>query len=418
MRVFKFGGASVKNADAVRNVGALIEQYRDQPLIIVISAMGKTTNLLEAILEAYRFDKANKSDLLEEMKNFHFDLLSELLEEWKTYFYEIDNLFVDLECQLDSLDIAENYNFAYDQIVSFGELISTKIVSTYLNHAGTQNRWIDARNFIITTNQYRRGRVNWQKTGKLISRRLKPLTEKQITITQGFIARSEENQTSTLGREGSDYSAAILAYCLDAESVTIWKDVPGIMNADPKRMQNATLLPQLNYKQSIELAYYGASVIHPKTLQPLEQKGIPLYVKSFVNPKEQGTVVNSDPQDKLNVPCYIFKEKQALVSLSTKDFSFVVEDNLSSIFNVLSDFNIQLNLMQNSAISFSLLVNDHSELDQFEELMKSEYKVTIKHDVKLVTIFNFDEDSFKALNVDGELVMEQRSDNVWQRAFM
>jgi aspartate kinase len=416
MRIFKFGGASVKDAEAIQNVGKLIQANGDQPLVVVISAMGKTTNRLEELLQAQLDGGSNTKDILEDLKKFHFDILAELMDDWKRYFYEIDNLFVELECLLESLEVTDNYHFAYDQVVCFGEIISTKIISTYLNYAGIHNRWIDVRNFIITTNDYRKGRVNWDKTEQLIANRLKPLALKQVTITQGFIARSEENQTSTLGREGSDYTGAILSYCLNAESLTIWKDVPGVMNADPKRFSDAILIPQLNYRKSIELAYYGASVIHPKTLQPLEHKSIPLYVKSFKNPEAEGTCINNDQSVSLNHPCYIVKDRQVLLSLSTKDFSFIVEEHLGRIFRTLASHNIQINAMQNSALSFSVLINESRELDHLINQLNQEFDVDVSKELELLTVFNHG-----GLPLPKEYqktsLLEQRTETVWQQAF-
>ena len=292
MRVFKFGGASVKNSGAVRNVAKVLKMHSGEPTLVVISAMGKTTNMLESLVAAFCSSSKKTKSIFNEIKSFHQDIINELIEEEHDY-YEVDNLFIELECIIDQpaeQDIS--YDKFYDRIVPFGELISTKIVSIYLSKIDYPCRWVDARNFVITNNKHRSAKVKWNVSNPLIANNLKPLLERQSIITQGFIGKNELLETTTLGREGSDYSAAIFAFALDADSVTIWKDVDGVMNADPKRFDKTSLLRQLSYNEAIELAYYGASVIHPKTIQPLKSKGIPLYVKSFLNPE-------TDPAQKL-----------------------------------------------------------------------------------------------------------------------
>ncbi|MFT7591594.1 MAG: aspartate kinase, partial [bacterium] len=344
MLVFKFGGASVKDAKSVRNVANILARYQKEQILVVVSAMGKTTNLMESLVSAY-MNKRDFSSILEEVKSFHRTIITELIGANSQQFYEVENLFIELECALDTDMLPSGYDFVYDQLVPYGELISTRIISHFLNENNITNRWLDARNFVVTSSHHRRGRVDWETTQNLISKRAKKLIEKQLTITQGFIGRTSENTSSTLGREGSDYSAAIFAYCLDAESVTIWKDVPGVMNADPKRLKNTSLLPDISFKEAIELAYYGASVIHPKTIQPLLKKAIPLYVRSFLDEHAPGTIVQDHGlQNVVDVPCYIVKDNQVMISLSSKDFAFIVEDNLSHIFSALASSGTQINL--------------------------------------------------------------------------
>lgn len=290
MRVFKFGGASVKDSEAVKNVASVLQDYGQGPLLVVISAMGKITNKLEELVDAYYFSKDSKKKIFAEIKSFHQQITDSLIKDENDY-YEVDNLLIELECIIEKRrDESSTYDMEYDKIVPFGELISTKIVSTYLNKFGVKNRWIDARNFVITSSKHRSSSVLWEESVPLIQNSLKPLAERQPIITQGFIGRDINHKNTTLGREGSDYSAAIFAFGLDAESVTIWKDVEGIMNADPKQFAEAQLIPKVSYNEAIELAYYGASVIHPKTIQPLKNKAIPLFVKSFVDPSLPGTV--------------------------------------------------------------------------------------------------------------------------------
>ncbi|MDC0106004.1 aspartate kinase, partial [Bacteroidia bacterium] len=391
MRVFKFGGASVKSADAVKNVSKVLNAHGDGPLVVVISAMGKITNKMEQLVDAYFHNDNTKKQLFDEVKAFHCEITDELLIDEYDY-YEVDNLLIELECIIEKKrDESSPYDTEYDRIVPFGELLSTKIVSTYLNKIGYKNRWIDARNFVITTNKNRAANVLWEESVPLINGSLKPLVEKQTIITQGFIGRGLNHKNTTLGREGSDYTAAIFAYALDAESVTIWKDVEGIMNADPRKFENAVLIPKLSYNEAIELAYYGASVIHPKTIQPLKNKKIPLYVKSFLDMNTPGTeVVENDSRTLNETQCYIVKENQSLITIASKDFSFIVEDNLEIIFNAINIAGIQLNLMQNSAISFMACFNeDAKKAEHLTALLKERFEVGMKSYNTLLTIFNY-----------------------------
>lgn len=416
MRVFKFGGASVKDADAVRNVAGVLERFRDEKLLIIVSAMGKTTNALELLAEAYyKQDTETIWAHYRKVKDFHDAIISDLLEDKKYNVYdEIDNQFVELESLLEQKPDG-SFDFIYDQIVSFGEIISTRIVSSYLKENGFSNRWIDARNFIFTTGPHRGANVMWKDTEEIITKRLRPIVEKQIVITQGFIGKAPTAFTATLGREGSDYTAAIMAYCLGADSVTIWKDVAGVMNADPKRMPDAIKIDELSYNVAIELAYYGATVIHPKTIQPLKSKGIPLYVKSFLNPDAAGTVVSNEAHDETQLPFYIFKSNQALVKISTRDFSFIVEDNLKNIFSVLTDCGITVNLMQNSAISFSICVNnDEVKLTALKNALEGHYNVEISADAELATIRNYNPQAIETVLKNKNLLLEQKTEKVLQ----
>ncbi len=417
MQVFKFGGASVKDADAVRNVGNILKMHDGQSILVVISAMGKTTNNLEELATSYVAQDGRTKEIFNDVKKFHDRITNELIGNSMDHFYEVDNLFVELECLLDTPPSEGEYDFYYDQIVAFGELISTRITSHYLNTVGISARWLDSRNFIMTSDDHRRGKVDWEITTDLISKRVKLLASRQIVVTQGFIGRSKNLGTVTLGREGSDYSAAIFAYGLDAESVTIWKDVDGVMNGDPKKIQDTTLLKKISFKEAIELAYYGATVIHPKTIQPLRRKGIPLFVRSFVDTNKEGTEVQAfNGSNVIEVPCYIFKANQVLMSLRTRDFSFIVEDNLSSIFSIFARHNIQISLMQNSAISFRvcatvedrILKNVVAELEEIFDLK-------IQKNLELKTIFNFDlEKSANDYASGKKILMEQRTERVLQ----
>ncbi len=418
MRVFKFGGASVKSADAVKNVSKVLNAHGDGPLVVVISAMGKITNKMEQLVDAYFHNDDTKKQIFNEVKAFHCEITDELLIDEYDY-YEVDNLLIELECIIEKKrDESSPYDTEYDRIVPFGELLSTKIVSTYLNKIGYKNRWIDARNFVITTNKNRAANVLWEESVPLINGSLKPLVEKQTIITQGFIGRGLNHKNTTLGREGSDYTAAIFAYALDAESVTIWKDVEGIMNADPRKFENAVLIPKLSYNEAIELAYYGASVIHPKTIQPLKNKKIPLYVKSFLDMNTPGTeVVENDSRTLNETQCYIVKENQSLITIASKDFSFIVEDNLEIIFNAINTAGIQLNLMQNSAISFMACFNeDAKKAEHLTALLKERFEVGMKSDNTLLTIFNYNETNSEVRQIIGDraTILEQKSSSALQ----
>lgn len=407
MRIFKFGGASVKDADGIKNVYSLLEKVGHENTLLVISAMGKTTNALEVVIKNY-FDKSPElHSSLQEVKKYHNQILMDLFDdEDHEVFYTVNSHFADLEYFIRS-NKSPNYNFVYDQVVSFGEIVSTTIVSHYFNHTGLKNNWIDVRNFIKTDNNYRDATVDWEKTQNYISKGIK---KKALNITQGFLGSDENNFTTTLGREGSDYTAAIFAYCLNAETVTIWKDVPGVMNADPRFFENATLLNQISYREAIELAFYGATVIHPKTLQPLQRKEIPLYVKSFINPILPGTSVSKGADLEPHIPCFILKRNQLLISLSSIDFSFIMEENISEIFKLLHDYKIKVSLIQNTAISFSVCVEDKfGNFDELKTVLSKKFKVSYNENVSLYTIRHFDETSARMIESDKSVLLKQIS---------
>lgn len=401
MKVFKFGGASVKDAAGVRNVASLLQSVGYENTCIVVSAMGKTTNALEEVVKRY-FEEQDFEKTINEVKEQHIALATELFDNPAEVSNEISQFFDDIVSFLRR-NKSPNYSYVYDQVVCCGELISTKIISMYLNSIQINNEWLDVRDYIKTDNTYREGKVNWALTEESIKR----LPNTGLFITQGFLGSDPNFFTTTLGREGSDYSAAIFAYCLNADNITIWKDVPGVLNADPRYFDNAELLNHISYEEAIELAYYGASVIHPKTLQPLQQKEIPFFVKSFINPTEAGTeVAKGQPLDP-KVPCFILKREQHLIRLSSKDFSFITEDKLSGIFNKLYDYQIKVNLMQNSAISLSLCLEDkYDNLEKFVADMNEEYKVQEENNVLLYTIRHFDADSDKVVSKEKELLRQ------------
>ena len=401
MKVFKFGGASVKDADSVRNVASVLKRYPNENLIIVISAMGKTTNALEKLADVFFYGK-DHTPVLEEIKEYHRDIIVNLFSRPShPIFKEVREIFLTFEKSKSS----GSYNKDYDQIVSLGEIISTKIVSAYLNEAGIKNKWIDAREIIKTDSSWREGKVNWGLTEK----KSQALISKEIFLTQGFIGKTPDNFTTTLGREGSDYTAAILAYCTNAESVTIWKDVPGVMNADPKWFDETKLIDQMSYQDAIELSYYGATVIHPKTIKPLQNKKIPLYVKSFLQPDEKGTVIN-DLQSPLPIPCFIFKINQVLLSISPKDFSFIVEESFSGIFKTFSEVNVKINTMQNSAISFSVCVdNDEKKIPILISKLRENFRVLYNDNLELITIRYYDQLTIDRVCVGKTILLEHKS---------
>ena len=359
MLVFKFGGASVKDANAVKNVATILQKFKGKKIAVVISAMGKTTNALERLTDAFFYKKEDPQVILEEIKNYHLSIANDLFANKQHPFYnELENTFVELQWAIED-EPTHSYDHEYDQIVSMGELISTKIVSAYLNHISINNKWLDVRGIIQTDNTYREGKINFELTENLVKEELIPLfSTTDIVITQGFLGGTSENFTTTLGREGSDYTAAVLSYCLNAENVTIWKDVPGVLNADPKWFANTVKIDELTYQDAIELTYYGATVIHPKTIKPLQNKNIPLFVRSFLKPDEEGTIIK-DSNKKLSIPSFIFKVDQVLITIQPKDFSFIAEDNLSSIFNIFHIHGVKIHMMQLSAINFSLCTDNN-----------------------------------------------------------
>jgi aspartate kinase len=412
MLVFKFGGASVKNAEAIQNVSKILSLYSTEKRLVVISAMGKTTNALEEIVQAlWEKNASTYKYLVEETYNFHLKILNQLFKEQHYAVHqEVESVFDFLRNKIDQ-PISDNFDFEYDQIVSLGEILSTLIVDAYLREEGHLSIWADARKLIRTDRQYRDSNVDWSKTQELINERLIPLYKSaKLVVTQGFIGHTSEGFTTTLGREGSDYTAGILAYCTDAKSVTIWKDVPGMLNADPKWFDDTVKLEQISFKEAIELAYYGASVIHPKTIKPLQNKQISLYVKSFIDPSAAGTVIQSSMDYDHLIPSFIFKLDQVLFSITPKDFSFIVEENLSDIFETLSKSGIKINLMQNSALSFSFAVDQQKiNIEKVLNLFKDKYEVKFNANLELITIRHYDDATISKMIHNKTLLIEQKT---------
>ena len=406
MQIFKFGGASVKDANGVKNLAHVLNTVGYNNTLIVVSAMGKTTNALELIIDYY-FNKPDQLQAaLNDLFTYHNDILKDLFEnENHEAFNHLKSWINDLQLFLKQ-NKSPNYNFVYDQVVGYGELISTSIISAYLNEVDFTNQWIDVRTLLKTDDYYRRANIDWDVTQKQITKTLKKNT---LYVTQGFLASDKNNFTTTLGREGSDYTSAILAYALNATSVTIWKDVPGVLNADPRYFTDAQLLEHISYTEAIELAFYGASVIHPKTLQPLQQKEIPLHVKSFLNPEAKGTLVNKTEGITPQLPCFILKKHQVLVSISTLDFSYIVEENFSEIFNLLALHKMKVDVIQNSAISFSVCFdNTFNNLEGLLLQLKAKFKVTCHENVNLFTVRHFNAQVIKELEKNKTLLLKQQ----------
>lgn len=404
MKIFKFGGASVKDAEGVKNVVRVLQHEGFNNTLIVISAMGKMTNAFEKIIDSYVNNKEDLVQQIEIVRDYHLNIIRELFTE------ENHKIVFDLELLLGQLNgffitnKKADYNFIYDQVVGFGEMLSTKIVSGYLNDQKITNEWIDVREYIKTDASFRDAHVNWEDT----STNIQQLETSKLYITQGFLGSNKKGETTSLGREGSDYTAAIFAYCLNAKNVTIWKDVEGVLNADPRYFENTVLLEQISYNEAIEMAFYGASVIHPKTLKPLENKLIPLFVRSFYSLNLAGTTVSKGHNLVPETSCYILKQQQLFVSISALDFSFMVEHNLSDIFKKLHNFNLKVNLIQNSALSFSVCIEDNfGNFEPFISELKMKYKVNFTKNVKLFTIRHATKKAIEEIEGKGVVLLKQ-----------
>ncbi len=415
MQVFKFGGASVNNSDGVRNVLSILQSQAKQETLVVVSAMGKTTNKLEALVKAYVLKESDVFSILEEVKRFHFDIASNLFPDSNhSIFNDLNNVMVELQWAIEE-EPSYTYDFHYDQIVSQGEILSTKIVSAFLKESKLHNYWVDARGLLQTDNTYREANVDYSLSQERINEELLPLLQKhKLVLTQGFIGGTSENFSSTLGREGSDYSAALFGYFTNAKQVIIWKDVAGVLNADPKYFRNTKKIDELSYHDAIELTYFGASVIHHKTIKPLQNKGIPLLVKSFLDPNAPGTLIR-DGETGLKLASYIFKTDQILLSIQAKDFGFIAEDHLSKIFTLFSKHKVRVNMMQNSAISFSVCVDDDKQkMENLLNELQNQFQVLYNSNVQLMTIRNYNQKIIEQLSENKIILLEQRSRHTCQ----
>ncbi len=414
MLVFKFGGASVKDAAGIINLSNIVKKYAAEPLLIVVSAMGKTTNALEKLTQAYIDQSDNLTVLFDELKRYHYQIIEELFEPGHPVFNEVANTFVEIDWAIED-EPQDDEDFIYDQLVSIGELVSTRIVAAYLNKVNIKTQWLDVRGYVHTDNNYREGNVDWVKTRESIQHNIPTLLNKGIVVTQGFLGGTSENFTTTLGREGSDYTASIFAACLQADSVTTWKDVPGILNADPKFFSDTIKFDELSYTEAIEMTYYGASVIHPKTIKPLQNANIPLLVKSFNNPEAPGTIIKEAAETTFTKPVIILKQNQVLLSISPRDYSFISENHLSEIFRLFAAQQIKVNVMQTSALSFSVCFDFKAgRFTKLLEGLSSGFKVKYNEGISLITLRHDKQGVLKELVSGKTVLMEQVSRNTAQ----
>jgi aspartate kinase len=414
MQVFKFGGASIKDAEAVRNMSEILKRFPDEKIIVVVSAMGKTTNALEEILHL-ALEKLSVETAIQNLFNYHLSIISDLFQEQEAKVLSmLEEILKELKIKLNDIDKSD-YDESYDKIISFGEIISSSILLEFLKSEQFNISKLDAKNCIKTDDSFRDALVDWEKTKKSIKKVVHHEFQlNQLIITQGFLGGTEDEKITTLGREGSDFSAAIFAYCLNAKAVTIWKDVPGILNADPKKIKDAVLYQELSYQEAAEMTYYGASVIHPKTIKPLAIAGIPMHVRSFSSPEKGGSIIH-DCKIVHHIPCIIIKEKQSLITFKLTDFTFITEALIGKIFEALNKHHIKINMMQNTAISFSICVNDDlHRLDQLMKELKEYFSILYNTGLELITIKNFDESLISRMTKGKEIYMEQRSRKNYQ----
>ncbi|MEZ4798901.1 MAG: aspartate kinase [Flavobacteriales bacterium] len=409
MKVFKFGGASVKDAASVRNVASILQRFPNDKLVVVISAMGKVTNALEELHRA-RYHGGDTAEIIQRLTDYHRSIAEELFGN------DIENCMATFDVYMNELlekiglPKSTNEDLEYDKIVCYGELFSTSIVFEYLKKSGFNTAFTDARLTIKTDDRHRDARVDWNKSALAVQNIAHQLEHHDVVIIQGFIGSDSHGNTTTLGREGSDFTAAIMAYLLDATDVTIWKDVPGMLNADPKVFENTTKLDKISFREAIELAYYGASVIHPKTVKPLQNKNIPLYIKSFIDPEAAGSAIQENQEQDSLIPCFISKKNQVLISITPRDFSFVVEDNLKEIFELLSTIGVRIHLMENSALSFSICVDkDEYKQEALFRALKEKYTIRYNEGLTLLTARHYNDENIKMLTANREILLEQRN---------
>lgn len=416
MKVFKFGGASVNSVERVQNLGEILQDYKGEKLLIVVSAMGKTTNALEKVVKAFTESKtAEALELFATIKRQHLNTAKYLLV---THFLscekQLRDFFTEAEWLLHDKPV-KDYDYYYDQLVCTGELFSTSIVSHYLNETGIRNKWIDVRDIFRTDDDFRDADINWDFTKQKVNECIAPLfNEYDIILTQGFIGATDENESTTLGREGSDFSAAVFANLLDAESLTIWKDVESVMNADPKQFPYAIPIPVLNFNEVIEMAYYGAQIIHPKTIKPLQNKNIPLFVKSFIDPNLAGTIIHNKAVHQLP-PIIVLKENQVLLQMSSRDFSFIGEHYIGRLYQLFESLHLKPNLTQNGAISFVCVFDDRAEKLEKLALEASAFlDVQVMKNMSLLTIRHFNKEIFEKLTIDKKILLRQQTQTTIQ----
>lgn len=410
MIIYKFGGVSVKDAAAIKNISNIIGEAKG-PLVVVISAIGQTTNLIEGIIDAHYSGKANVNALFEELKEKHLTLTLDLFDEFpQDLLDKLQSFFTEIETRL-SKPFSESFNFEYDQLIAFGELLSTTIVSAYLNHIGQKNKWVDIRKYLDADDKYRDANIIWDSSETKVKQKFKA-ENNSLYITQGFIASDFKGNTCSLGREGSDYTAAILAYLLNADKMIIWKDVLGVLNADPDYFNNTTKLDLIPYQEAIELSYYGASVIHPKTIKPLQAKQIPLWVKSFIKPEQEGTLITKGDLPQPLLPNFIVKKKQVLISIKPLNFSFIGENDLFFVFSLINKYGVKLNFTQNTAVSFVFCVNHSFRfIDDLIDDLKLKYDVEREDGLELITIRHYTPATITEITVGHRILIEQKNKN-------
>ncbi|QQR98306.1 MAG: aspartate kinase [Sphingobacteriales bacterium] len=412
-RVFKFGGASVKDASGIKNVASIVEKNDGKNLIIVVSATGKTTNALEEVVEAYFNKTGNAKEKFDIVKQNHLQICKELFDDKNDVFNQLQNVFSEVEWQLEE-DRMDSYNYVYDQIVSQGEMLSSIILSAYIKQIGIKNSWLDVRDIIKTDDTYREAVVDWIKTAELTNDKVVPMLKDNVIVTQGFLGCTPENCTTTLGREGSDYTAAIFANLINAEHQTIWKDVPGVMNGDPRVFDDAVFLEQISYNEAVEMTFYGATVIHPKTIKPLQNKNIPLHVRSFIHPEGVGTIVGNTDQSKLP-PIRIVKNNQSLMMFTTKDFSFIQEDILASVFRAFSKANLKLNMMQQGAISFEAVVENNKEkIQKVAHFLQENFNIETQENLSILTIRHYNDEAVAKHTASKNIILTQKTPTTFQ----
>lgn len=417
MKVFKFGGASVKDSAAVKSMTEIIRANNEGPLIVIVSAMGKTTNAIEVLLQKVIDEKDFSNEFLS-LQKFHNNIMKELsLNNDETFIKEISGIYTEIEMQLNRVSSALNYDYVYDQTVSLGEILSTKIISSYLNHSGISSFWLDARKVIKTDSTHREAKIDWGATQNIIRSNVAQNINEHVIISQGFIGSNSNFNTTTLGREGSDFSAAIFGTSVKADSVTIWKDVPGVLNADPKKFEDTKKYAELPYKEAAEMTFYGASVIHPKTIKPLAQKNIPLYVKSFEDPEAKGTLIHDCIIPNL-APAIIHQDNQTVLSFKISDYSFINEHHISLIFENVNKLNLTINLMQNSAISFTICMDDNpTKREKLRKALSENFLIFYNEGLDMITVKNYNEKTINDLMKGKEVIIEQRSRNNFQMVF-
>jgi aspartate kinase len=410
MIIYKFGGVSVKDATAIKNISRIIGEL-SEPLAVVISAVGNTTNLLEGIIDAHYSGKTNVKELLEDLKQKHLTLTLDLFDEFpKDLLAKLQSLFSEMETRLDK-SFSQSFNFEYDQLIAYGELLSTTIVSAYLNKIGQQNEWVDIRKCLDADDKYRDANILWDSSEEKVKARFNAKNN-QLYITQGFIASDFKGNTCSLGREGSDYTAAILAYLLNADKMIIWKDVLGVLNADPDYFNNTTKLDLIPYHEAIELSYYGASVIHPKTIKPLQAKQIPLWVKSFIQPKQEGTLITNGELPQPLLPNFIVKKKQVLISIKPLNFSFIGENDLFFVFSIINKYGVKLNFTQNTAVSFVFCVSHSFRfIDDLIDDLKLKYDVEREEGLELITVRHYTPATITKITEGHRILIEQKNKN-------